>query len=79
VKEPSIPEHVRHLFEGEPDEDLIEALEPDQLVDAMEARLPRRRIGPWAEAGLWALRIFVLTMTGLVVYTFAASVAGHSG
>jgi hypothetical protein len=78
VKEPQLPEHVRHIFEGEPDEDLIEALEPDQLVDAMESRLPRMRISGWTEAGLWALRVLVLTMSALVVYTFIAGLRVHS-
>jgi hypothetical protein len=79
MKEPKLPEHLRHLYEGEPDEDLIEALEPDQLVDAMEAKLPRRRLGGWTQVGLWALRLFVLTMTGLVIYTFAAGLGAHAG
>lgn len=71
-------EHQRHLYEGEPDEDLIEALEPDQLVHAMDRPLPRRRLGAWAEAGLWALLLFVLAMSALVVYTFVASIS-YSG
>ena len=72
MRDPGLPEHVRHLYEGEPEEDLIAGLEPDQLVDAMESKLPRRRIGPWAEAALWALRVFVLLMSVLIVYTFVA-------
>lgn len=68
-------EHQRHLYEGEPDEDLIEALEPDQLVHAMDRPLPRRRLGTWAEAGLWALLLFVLLMSALVVYTFVVSIS----
>ena len=79
MRDPQLPEHVRHLYEGEPDEDLIDSLEPDQLVDAMESKLPRRRIGPWTEAGLWALRAFVLVMSALVIFTFAASLAGAHG
>lgn len=78
MREPDLPEHVRHLYEGEPDEDLIEALEPDQLVDAMEAKLPQVRLGGWTQAGLWALRLFVLAMTALVVYTFVAGLASHA-
>lgn len=78
MREPDLPEHVRHLYEGEPDEDLIEALEPDQLVDAMEAKLPPVRLGGWTQAGLWTLRVFVLAMTGLVVYTFVAGLSGHA-
>ncbi|HVD01200.1 MAG TPA: hypothetical protein VNG93_08630 [Candidatus Dormibacteraeota bacterium] len=77
MREPGLPEHVRHIYEGEPDEDLIEALEPDQLVDAMESKLPCRLLGRWTRTGLWALRVFVLTMTGLVVYTFVASLGAR--
>ena len=66
------PEHLRHLYEGEPDEDLIEGLEPDQLVVEMHRALGRRRLGPLAEAGLWVLRVFVLVMAALVVFTFIA-------
>lgn len=75
MKEAPSDEHLRHLFEGEPDEDLVEALEPDQLVYARGRRLPQRALGGWAQAGLWALRLFVLATTALVVYTFVASLS----
>ncbi|MGH7903323.1 MAG: hypothetical protein ACREPA_04240 [Candidatus Dormibacteraceae bacterium] len=68
-------QHRRHLFEGEPDEDLVEALEPDQLVTAMERHVPPIRLGPWARTGLWALRVFLVVVSGLVVYTFVVSIA----
>ncbi len=68
-------DHVRHIYEGEPDEDLVAALEPDQLVYARDRRLPQRRLGGWAQVGLWALRLFVLGTTALVVYTFVASLS----
>lgn len=70
-------EHLRHLYEGEPDEDLVEALEPDQLVYARDRHLPRHRLGGWAQTGLWALRLFVLATSGLVVYTFVVSLFGR--
>lgn len=66
--------HRRHLYEGEPDEDLIDGLEPDQLDGAMNAPLPLRHLGVWARAGLWALRVFVLGVTALVAYAFAVSI-----
>jgi hypothetical protein len=66
--------HRRHLYEGEPDEDLIDALEPDQLDDAMNAPLPRRKLGAWAQGGLWALRVFVLGVTALVAYAFVVTI-----
>ena len=73
MKEPIAEEHRRHIFEGEPDEDLVEALEPDQLVFARDHRLPERQLGRWAQAGLWAVRLFVLIGGAMVVYTFVVS------
>lgn len=67
--------HQRHLYEGEPDEDLISALEPDQLVHATEEPLPLFRVSRQATIGLWALRAFVLVISALVIYVFAESVA----
>ena len=75
MKEAGSEEHLRHLYEGEPDEDLVEALEPDQLVYARDLRLPQRALGGWAQAGLWALRLFVLATTALVIYTFVVSLS----
>jgi hypothetical protein len=66
-------EHRRHIFEGEPDEDLIEGLEPDQLVEVMNLPLPRARVGPVVSAGLWALRVFLLVLAGMAVYSFVAA------
>ena len=67
-------DHRRHIYLGEPDEDLIEALEPDQLVSAMDQPVDRRHLGRGVSAGLWALRLFLLLVTGLVVYAFVAGV-----
>lgn len=78
MKQADAEKHLRHLYEGEPDEDLVEALEPDQLVYARDRRLPQRALGGWAQVGLWALRLFVLATTALVVYTFVASLS-HPG
>lgn len=75
MKEVLPEEHLRHLYEGEPDEDLVEALEPDQLVYARDRHLPQRRLGGWARTGLWALRLFVLATSALVIYTFVASLS----
>lgn len=66
------PEHQRHLYVGEPDEDLIEALEPDQLVEAVDVPVPRRQLGRGATAGLWGLRILLLSVAAMVVYVFVA-------
>ena len=72
------PRHRQHIFEGEPDEDLILALEPDQLVEAMDAHLPRRPMGRRTAVGLWALRLYVLALTAMAVYAFVAGVI-HPG
>ena len=67
--------HLRHLYEGEPDEDLVESLEPDQLVSAMEQRLPRATMSRGRALALWALRALLLVIAGMVVYTFAVSIS----
>jgi hypothetical protein len=67
-------DHKQHVFLGEPDEDLIESLEPDQLVAEMDKPVPRRLLSGRAIVGLWALRVFLITITGLVVYAFVAGV-----
>jgi hypothetical protein len=61
------------LSYGHPDDDLVMALEPDQLVAESSRPLPRYVLGRAASLGLWALRIFVLVITALVVYTFVLS------
>ena len=66
---------LQHHFRGEPDEDLIESLEPDQLVSAMALPVPRRRLSRPVEAALWALRVFLVAMTAAVVYVFVRGVA----
>ena len=61
------PDRLSH---GHPDDELIHALEPDQVVAAASRPLPRYRLSQGANAALWLLRIFVLLVTALVVYTF---------
>ena len=67
-------EHEKHIYLGEPDEDLIESLEPDQLVVEMDKPVARRRLSGTAIAGLWALRLFLLMVTAMVIYAFVAGV-----
>jgi hypothetical protein len=66
--------HQQHRYLGEPDEDLIESLEPDQLVVAMNSPLPQRSLGRLATFGLYALRVFLVVITAMVIYAFVASV-----
>lgn len=69
-------EHRRHIFEGEPDEDLIEGLEPDQLVEVMNRRLARARLGRVTTAGLWVLRVLLLALAAMALYSFIAALHG---
>jgi 4-hydroxybenzoate polyprenyltransferase len=52
--------------------ELIAYLESDQLVAERSRPLPRARLGRWSGAGLWALRIVVVVLSALVIYTFVA-------
>jgi hypothetical protein len=45
-------------------------LEHDQLVTETSRPLPRAVISADAAAGLWALRVFAILVSVLVVYTF---------
>jgi len=71
-------DHQQHIYLGEPEEDLIESLEPDQLVVEMDRPVLRRRLSGYATAGLWVLRVFLLTVTGMVIYSFAIGVINTS-
>jgi hypothetical protein len=71
--------HREHIYIGEPDEDLIESLEPDQLVSAMNLPVARRHLSRRLSMALWGLRIFLFGVAGLVVYVFFAGVARGGG
>ncbi|GAC1328762.1 MAG: hypothetical protein NVSMB17_04530 [Candidatus Dormibacteria bacterium] len=62
--------HRRHIFEGEPDEDLIQGLEPDQLLEVMNMRLPPARISAGVSIFLWALRVALVVLAGMAVFSF---------
>jgi len=47
-------------------------LERDQFVAATSQPVERAQLGAAAVAGLWALRIFVVIVGVMVVYTFIA-------
>ena len=51
-------------------------LERDQLVADTSRPVPRARLGRRASTGLWTLRVLVVVMAILVVYTFIAQL-GH--
>jgi hypothetical protein len=52
------------------DDELIMHLERDQLVAETSRPVPRLRLGRRAVAALWALRVFVVIVSVMVVYTF---------
>ena len=56
-------------------EELIAYLEADQLVAERARPLPEATLGRGASAGLWALRIFVLVLSAMVIYTFVAQLS----
>ncbi len=64
------------LSDGHPQQELIEALEPDQIVAAASRPLPRYVMSRKVRLALYALRIFALLTAGLVLYTFAPGLKG---
>jgi hypothetical protein len=72
------PETERELAEeerdprriGRPEDELIMHLERDQLVAETSRPLPRARLSGRATAALWALRVFVVIVGAMVIYTF---------
>jgi hypothetical protein len=53
-----------------PDYDPLAYLEPEQLLADRSRPLPRARLSGRANAGLWALRLFAVVLTAMVIYTF---------
>jgi len=66
---PGIGEHDLEGRERLQDE-LIMDLERDQIVAATSRPVPRATLGSRATAGLWALRVFVVLVSLMVIYTF---------
>jgi hypothetical protein len=52
------------------EDELIMDLERDQFVAATSRPVPQASLGARATAGLWALRVFVVLVSLMVVYTF---------
>ena len=70
-------DHAPETTAAAPEEDrLVSFLEPDQLVADKARPLSRARLSGRATAGLWALRIFVLVVSAMVIYTFVSQLAG---
>jgi hypothetical protein len=54
------------------DEEMIMFLERDQLMSDRRRPLPPAEIGTRAHVALWTLRVFVLIVGLMVIYTFCA-------
>jgi hypothetical protein len=67
-----IPEQEPHSGERFEDE-LIMHLERDQFVAETSRPVPRAVLTARATAGLWALRVFVVLVSLMVIYTFIAN------
>jgi len=52
------------------EDELILHLERDQFVAETSRPVPRAALSPRATAGLWALRVFVVLVSLMVIYTF---------
>jgi len=57
------------------DGELIMFLEPDQLVADKTKPVPRAVLSTRASALLWALRVFVVAVSAMVIYTFVSHLA----
>ncbi len=55
---------------GRAQDELVMHLERDQLVAETSRPLPRAALGPRAAAAAWALRVFVVLVSVMVIYTF---------
>jgi hypothetical protein len=52
------------------EDELIMHLERDQFVDETSRPVPRVALSARGAAGLWALRVFVVLVSLMVLYTF---------
>ncbi len=52
------------------EDELIMHLERDQFVDETSRPVPQAALGGRATAGLWALRVFVVLVSLMVIYSF---------
>lgn len=61
---------------GPDEEELVMFLERDQLASDRSRPVPRARLSRRANVALWALRVFVLIVSAMVIYTFIAQLSG---
>jgi hypothetical protein len=55
------------------EDQLIMHLERDQFVAETARPVPRAALSGSAVAGLWALRVFVVLVSAMVIYTFVVN------
>jgi hypothetical protein len=69
---PPAPEPTDRPEGSEPaeEEELVMFLERDQLVSDRAKPVPRAELGRATNLALWALRLFVLVVSFMVIYTF---------
>jgi len=58
--------------EAEPEDELIMHLERDQFVAETSQPVARATLGRHSIAALWALRVFAVAVSLMVVYTFVS-------
>lgn len=58
-----------------PDQDPLDALDPDQRSSVAETKLPRRHLGLGITCLLIGLRVYVLVAIPIVVYAFVHALA----
>jgi hypothetical protein len=51
-------------------------LEADQLAAETSRPVPRAILGQRTTLGLWALRVFVVAMSAMVIYVFVSQLGG---
>ena len=68
------PVHEAPLIRALDEQELIMHLEPDQLVQETMRPLPPAKLSRAAVRGLWALRIFAVVASAMVIYTFIEQV-----
>lgn len=57
-------------------QELVMFLERDQLVVDTSQPVRRLRLSPTMNIALWALRVFVIVVSAMVIYTFVSQL-GH--
>jgi hypothetical protein len=70
--------HLSHRYEGEPHEDLVLGLEPDQTVAYVSRPIPAYQMTPALSITLWTVRIVSVLLTIAVAFVFVAGMGGHS-